>query len=58
MVSPEYEAKRRSKAAKPQAAISEDVVSKLAYDLWERAGRPPGDGKEFWYEARRQLEAK
>jgi len=30
-------------------------VETHAYFLWNRAGRPPGDGREFWWEAERQL---
>lgn len=33
----------------------EHEVRLLAYDKWERAGRPPGDGKQFWIEAEEQL---
>ncbi len=27
------------------------VVERLAYELWEQAGRPVSDGKDFWYKA-------
>lgn len=30
-------------------------VEQLAYSLWERAGRPPGQDQEFWTAAERQL---
>ncbi|HEX4612108.1 MAG TPA: DUF2934 domain-containing protein [Urbifossiella sp.] len=28
-----------------------------AYQLWEAAGRPEGDGAEFWHRAERELHA-
>ncbi len=33
----------------------ERAVRELAYDLWERAGRPEGGAEGYWYEAERQL---
>jgi hypothetical protein len=35
----------------------EEACRVRAYHLWERAGRPPGDGVEFWLDAERQLTA-
>lgn len=35
----------------------EEAVRVRAYHLWERAGRPDGDGGEFWREARAELAA-
>ena len=32
-------------------------IRELAYELWERAGRPDGGADEYWYEAERQLAA-
>lgn len=29
----------------------EDYLKEAAYYLWLDAGRPEGDGKEFWYKA-------
>ena len=34
----------------------EEVIRKLAYELWERAGRPDGRSDEFWFAARIELE--
>lgn len=31
-------------------------VEKIAYRLWEEAGRPPGDGKEFWFRAEQDFD--
>lgn len=32
-------------------------VKARAYELWEQAGRPPGQDVEFWLEAERQLDS-
>ncbi len=32
-----------------------DEIRQLAYDKWEAAGRPPGDGSEFWLRAEKEL---
>jgi Protein of unknown function (DUF2934) len=32
-----------------------DEISKLAYELWERRGRPPGSPEFDWYEAESAL---
>lgn len=36
--------------------ITEDSVREKAYLLWEEAGKPEGDGSEFWFEAEKQLQ--
>jgi hypothetical protein len=36
---------------------NESSVSRLAYQLWERAGRPAGRDLEFWLSAEQQLRA-
>ena len=38
--------------ASPEARLHR--VAELAYAKWEAAGKPAGDGKEFWLEAERQ----
>ena len=35
--------------------VSEDDIRQLAYRKWEEAGRPEGDGAEFWLQAEREL---
>jgi hypothetical protein len=35
-----------------------DRIRELAYQKWEQAGRPPGDGKNFWDEAEKELTKK
>jgi len=35
----------------------EDEIREKAYTLWEEAGRPEGDGLEFWVKAERELAA-
>lgn len=34
----------------------EELIRKLAYELWEQAGRPDGRGDEFWFAARYEFE--
>lgn len=36
-------------------AVSPDTVRARAYEKWEQAGRPEGDGIGFWLEAEREL---
>jgi hypothetical protein len=36
-------------------AIYEQRIRKLAYQLWEEAGRPDGMSDEFWRRARAQI---
>lgn len=37
-------------------SISEESIRETAYYLWEAAGKPSGDGSEFWIEAEKQLQ--
>ena len=39
---------------RPEGAGTCDT-ERLAYTLWERAGRPSGQAEQFWYEAERML---
>ena len=41
----------------PQAAISEEKIRLRAYQRWEAAGKPNGDGTHFWLEAEQELAA-
>ncbi len=34
---------------------SDEQIRARAYFLWEQAGRPGGDGVQFWLEAEREL---
>jgi hypothetical protein len=34
-----------------QRGVARDQIRERAYHLWEKAGRPPGDGMEFWLAA-------
>lgn len=34
---------------------NEDEIREKAYSLWEAAGRPEGDGSDFWIEAQKQI---
>jgi hypothetical protein len=42
-------------AAPKTKAVSEEAVRLRAYQKWEAAGRPAGDGVMFWLEAEREL---
>jgi len=35
--------------------LCENQVRELAYSLWEEAGRPEGDGVQFWLQAEEKL---
>ena len=44
----------------PQQTVEhaqEERVRTRAYELWDAAGRPDGDGQGFWYQAERELRA-
>lgn len=38
--------------------VHEQSIRELAYAKWEAAGRPDGDGVQFWLEAERELRAR
>ena len=42
-------------AARVRIPVSDDDVRREAYQRWEAAGRPPGDGVEYWLVAERKL---
>ena len=48
------ESKTTRQAEQPQ--VSEEQIRTLAYEMWEKAGRPPGDGSQFWAEAQQQAQ--
>ncbi|WP_193788943.1 DUF2934 domain-containing protein [Zavarzinella formosa] len=35
--------------------VSEEDIRKFAYQKWEEAGKPDGDGQQFWLEAESEL---
>ena len=60
--------RQRSKAKMPvaggeaQATVSPqpsvptpDEIRQLAFEKWEAAGKPPGDGSDFWLQAEKEL---
>jgi hypothetical protein len=47
---------RTSVAIGPGHRPSEDDVRTRAYERWEAAGRPEGDGLQFWLEAEHELD--
>lgn len=43
----------------PHGGITlEEAIRARAYQLWDHAGRPEGDGVSFWLEAEQQLKEK
>ncbi len=34
-----------------------EKIQRLAYDKWEKAGYPEGDGVDFWLEAENEVNA-
>lgn len=38
----------------PAKTLTEEEIREKAYLLWEEAGRPEGDGIEFWVRAERE----
>ena len=42
-------------ANKARATMNQFFTQKRAYSLWEEAGRPIGDGKDFWHQAEKEL---
>ena len=38
-----------------ETSISRDQIALMAYEVWNKAGRPQGRDWEFWFEAERQL---
>ena len=45
-------------AASEMPPGTDDRIRTRAYELWEAAGRPSGDGVEFWSAAERELAGK
>ncbi|HEY8506417.1 MAG TPA: DUF2934 domain-containing protein [Gemmataceae bacterium] len=54
---PPKSAERATAPAQPAAAPagSQEQIRRLAYQKWEAAGRPAGDGVSFWLEAEKEL---
>jgi hypothetical protein len=49
-------ARYRSSPAEPQGPVlSHDAIARVAYRLWEEAGRPEGRDQEHWYRAIKEL---
>ena len=53
------ERKRNSRVTKQRTSEAETPLgvgdAQLAYEKWEAAGKPPGDGSEFWLQAEKEL---
>ena len=59
ILEPNYRDERRGEPApwrKQGMSAIEEVIRKLAYELWEQAGRPEGRSDEFWFAARYEFE--
>ena len=41
--------------SKQSSKSTESEVRQRAYELWEKAGQPEGDGQQFWLEAEKEL---
>jgi hypothetical protein len=41
----------------PNGQVDEQTIRLRAYERWEAAGRPEGDGVQFWLEAEKELAA-
>jgi hypothetical protein len=39
----------------PRSNPTEEEIRARAHSLWEAAGRPEGDGVQFWLEAEKEL---
>jgi hypothetical protein len=37
--------------------LDQAAISRIAYELWEKAGRPAGKDQQFWFEAEQQMKA-
>ncbi len=54
-------AKAKKAVAELKAKLREQdrqAIEKLAYEKWEAAGRPEGDGVNFWLEAEKEFKDK
>jgi hypothetical protein len=40
------------------SAPGNEDIARLAYQIWEKRGRPIGSGEVDWYEAERQLQTR
>jgi hypothetical protein len=40
-----------------KSTVGAEGIRSRAYELWEQAGRPAGDGTEFWFAAERETRA-
>ena len=38
-----------------ETTVSREQIALMAYEVWNKAGRPQGRDWEFWFEAERQL---
>jgi hypothetical protein len=43
------------RADQPNKSVSDEAVRLRAYQKWEAAGTPEGEGVQFWSEAEREI---
>ncbi len=48
-------ANRRQATPEIRIALTHDQIAKLAYEMWERRGRPTGQSVQNWLEAEAEL---
>ncbi len=58
-------ASKSKQAASPQkgespgkTAITQEMIARRAFEIWERNGRPEGQSEQNWHEAEAQLRGK
>lgn len=52
---PKAKREATTKAGKGMPPPSQEQISRVAYQLWEEAGRPHGRSETFWSQAERKL---
>lgn len=50
-----FKANRYEKQAKAEAAVNQEEVAKLAYELYQKRGGQGGNDWQDWFEAEAQL---
>ena len=50
-------APKQAAAPSSNGQVDEQTIRQRAYERWEAAGRPEGDGVQFWLEAEKELAA-
>jgi hypothetical protein len=57
-VTAEHRGESQAKSSAPvKAEITEEMIARRAFEIWERAGRPSDQSDQNWREAEAQLRA-